>query len=202
MGDSGKNADRNNAAYDSGPTFRRASFTALGQAEPAARAGVPPRFPTPAEICMPSASGDARADALERAVVERLGHVTDPELGRSVVDLHMITRVEAVRRSAGSGMERPVQAGPDDAVYDVRVDLELTVSGCPLTRRLLDAVTAAAQSCSRPGILVVPQITVSAMSEAKLSGLVAELRASRRRNPFADPSRRTKIFAIASGKGG
>ena len=40
------------------------------------------------------------------------------------------------------------------------------------------------------------------MSRDKLADLVADLKAERKQNPFSKPGVKTRIFAIASGKGG
>ena len=95
---------------------------------------------------------DDRTALIETAVMDRLGHVIDPELGRSVTDLGMIAGVRAQ------------QSGP--GAYDVMVDVELTVPGCPLY--------------------------------AQISAQIAQ----RRENPFNKPGTKTRIFAVASGKGG
>lgn len=57
---------------------------------------------------------------IETAVIERLSHVIDPELGRSVTDLGMICGVDV----------RPT--GLDS--FNVRVNVELTVPGCRVCR--------------------------------------------------------------------
>lgn len=58
---------------------------------------------------------------IETAVIERLSHVIDPELGRSVTDLGMICGVDV----------RPT--GLDS--FNVRVNVELTVPGLPAVCR-------------------------------------------------------------------
>lgn len=166
-----------------------------------------------ASIC--AASDDSRALAIERAVFAALTHVTDPELGRSIVDLRMVTGIAATLRTEESGLERPPQAAENQPIYDVRIDIELTVSGCPLTQQILDAITRSVErigsagridSAERIGMermpFLAPAIKVSSMSSAKFQGLVADLKAARRRNPFDAPDCPTKIFAVASGKGG
>lgn len=138
--------------------------------------------------------------AIESSVYERLGHVIDPELGRSITDLKMITSVEAMLRTEDSGYSMPVQAREGQPVYDVTVKVELTVAGCPLTERILNDITAAVTSY--PSALLIPKVNISSMSQEKLTGLVAELKAARRENPFSNPQSKTKIFAVVSGKGG
>ncbi|MCI1915362.1 MAG: Mrp/NBP35 family ATP-binding protein [Bifidobacteriaceae bacterium] len=137
---------------------------------------------------------------IEGDVLERLSHVIDPELGRSITDLKMVTGVDAALRTEDSGYSIPLQAAEGEPIYDVNVNLELTVAGCPLTEHILDSITAAVTTY--PDAMLVPKVNVSSMSEEKLSGLVAELKAARRENPFSNPQSKTKIFAVVSGKGG
>ncbi|MBM6699143.1 Mrp/NBP35 family ATP-binding protein [Bifidobacterium pullorum subsp. saeculare] len=120
----------------------------------------------------------------------RLGKVIDPELGRSVTDLGMIAGIDVA--PAGTDGGRPA--------YDVTVRVELTVPGCPLSDTIVGNITAAI--ASYPDAALTPRIEVATMSEAKLADLVAGLKAERKRNPFAKPGVKTRIFAIASGKGG
>jgi ATP-binding protein involved in chromosome partitioning len=146
---------------------------------------------------------DPRAKVIQHNVLVRLAGVRDPELGRSLVEMGMITSIEAKRRSDDSVLDRPPQARPGQDVYDVHVKLELTISGCPLTNRLLDDMTDAV--ASYPDDVLVPRISVGVMSKAKLGGLVEELRRTRHSNPFNNPDSpesRTRIIAVASGKGG
>lgn len=127
---------------------------------------------------------------IEETIRQRLGTVIDPELGRSITELGMVRTVEA----QPAGMRHGVD------VYDVSIHIELTVEDCPLSRTITERIDEAVASYS-PAVLV-PHITVSAMSRDKLADLVARLKAERRRHPFNKPGTRTRIFAIASGKGG
>lgn len=137
---------------------------------------------------------------IESAIFQRLGRVIDPELGRSITDLKMITGVEATLRTEDSGYTLPVQAAEGERIYDVTITVELTIAGCPLTERILNDITAAVTTY--PGAMLIPKVNVSSMSQEKLTGLVAELKAARRQNPFSNPQSKTKIFAVVSGKGG
>lgn len=136
---------------------------------------------------------------LEKAVYERLGHVIDPELGKSITDLRMVTAIDAQLRTEDSGFTVPVQAKEGEPIYDVVVNLELTVAGCPLTQHLLGGISDAVTSY--PDAMLIPKVNVSSMSQEKLSGLVADLKAARHQNPFSNPQSKTKIFAVVSGKG-
>ena len=59
---------------------------------------------------------------IEARIYERLSKVIDPELGRSVTDLGMIAAIDAI----------PVEGKAN--TYEVRVEVELTVEGCPYRR--------------------------------------------------------------------
>ena len=59
---------------------------------------------------------------IEARIYERLSKVIDPELGRSVTDLGMIAAIDAI----------PVEGKTN--TYEVRVEVELTVEGCPLSQ--------------------------------------------------------------------
>ncbi|MBW3087180.1 P-loop NTPase [Bifidobacterium sp. 82T24] len=130
-------------------------------------------------------------DVIERNVHDRLSRVIDPELGKSITDLGMIVGIEAVPRDV-------IDAGR--SIVDVTVKVELTVEGCPLTQTIIDKINEAVTSY--PAAKLVPHIDVASMSRSKLTGLVNDLKAERKQNPFTKPGTKTRIFAIASGKGG
>ena len=83
--------------------------------------------------------------------------------------------------------------------YDVTVHVELTVEGCPLSQTITNQINGAI--VSYPDAKLTPHIEVSSMSHDKLADLVAGLKAERKQNPFNKPGVKTRIFAIASGKG-
>ena len=129
---------------------------------------------------------------IEAQIYERLSKVIDPELGRSITDLGMIAAINAVGvTSQGDG---------DVPSYDVTVHVELTVEGCPLSQTITNQINGAI--VSYPDAKLTPHIEVSSMSHDKLADLVAGLKAERKQNPFNKPGVKTRIFAIASGKGG
>ncbi len=125
-------------------------------------------------------------EQIEADIYDRLSKVIDPELGRSVTELGMIPAIEV----------SPVS----DGVYDVTVHVELTVEGCPLSDTITHRINAAV--ASYPDADLIPHIEISTMDDDKLVELVNRLKAERRQNPFTKPGSRTRIFAIASGKGG
>ena len=125
-------------------------------------------------------------ERIEADIYERLSKVIDPELGRSVTELGMIPAIEVTPAS--------------DGAYDVTVHVELTVEGCPLAETITRRINAAV--ASYPDADLIPHVEVSTMDDDKLAALVAGLKAERRQNPFTKPGSKTRIFAIASGKGG
>ena len=127
---------------------------------------------------------------LETQVYDLLGSVIDPELGRSVTELNMVTGVHV--KEAETLSEKPA--------YDVEINLELTVPNCPLAEIITGRVQEAV--AKYPQATLIPHVTATAMSKSKLEKLVADLKAERKENPFNKAGTRTRIFAIASGKGG
>ena len=137
-------------------------------------------------------------ERIEADIYERLSKVIDPELGRSVTELGMI---ELGRSVTELGMIPAIEVTPaSDGAYDVTVHVELTVEGCPLAETITRRINAAV--ASYPDADLIPHVEVSTMDDDKLAALVAGLKAERRQNPFTKPGSRTRIFAIASGKGG
>ncbi|MFI0796018.1 Mrp/NBP35 family ATP-binding protein [Micromonospora rubida] len=130
----------------------------------------------------------APVSTVEDAVQAALATVDDPEIRRPITDL---------------GMVRSAQIG-DDGV--VRVELLLTVAGCPLKDKLRTDITAAVGAV--PGVTGV-EIEFGVMSPEQRQGLQAKLRgggggaaAAEPVIPFAQPGSRTRVYAVASGKGG
>ncbi|HEY5360836.1 MAG TPA: Mrp/NBP35 family ATP-binding protein [Streptosporangiaceae bacterium] len=118
-------------------------------------------------------------------VTQALAGVNDPEIHRPITEL---------------GMVKDVQVAADGTV---RVDVWLTVSGCPLRDTITREVTAAVSKL--PGVRGV-QVELDVMSEEQRRELQGRLRGANgkaeREIPFAQPGSLTKVYAIASGKGG
>ena len=116
-------------------------------------------------------------------VTQALGTVNDPEIHRPITDL---------------GMVKDVQVGADGTV---RVGIWLTVAGCPLRDTINRDVTAAVGGL--PGVSRV-HVDLDVMSEEQRRELQGRLRGGKaeREIPFAQPGSLTKVYAIASGKGG
>jgi ATP-binding protein involved in chromosome partitioning len=112
-----------------------------------------------------------------------LEQVNDPEIKRPITELGMVNAID-------------VQAGGQ-----VRVEVLLTVSGCPLKATLTRDVTAAALTV--PGVTGV-QVDLGVMSDEQRSDLRGLLKGGQdeREIPFARADSLTQVIAIASGKGG
>jgi ATP-binding protein involved in chromosome partitioning len=121
----------------------------------------------------------------EEEVREALRSVMDPEIGRPIEDLGML---KAIAVNDGT----------------VRVDVLLTIEGCPLRDRITGDVTAALAPLE--GIERV-QVELTPMSETERQALVGTLRgapagaAPPQQQQISFPST-TSLVAIASGKGG
>lgn len=128
-------------------------------------------------------------------VIEALRPVQDPELHRSIVDLDMVRDVS---------VDLPV----------IRVQIALTIPGCPLKAEIQQRVSGAVTALS--GVERV-ELDFTSMTDAEREVLRTKLHgdpaatagsqqahghAEGRAIPFADPSSRTRVLLIASGKGG
>jgi ATP-binding protein involved in chromosome partitioning len=126
----------------------------------------------------------APASTIEDAVQAALATVDDPEIRRPITELGMVK-------------------GFTVAGGRVTVELLLTVSGCPLRDKLNADITAALTRI--PGITDV-SIDFGVMSAEQRQELQASLRggaaAAEPVIPFAQPGSRTRVYAVASGKGG
>jgi ATP-binding protein involved in chromosome partitioning len=116
-------------------------------------------------------------------VTQALAGVNDPEIHRPITDLGMVKNVEVGRDGT------------------VRVDVFLTVAGCPLRDTITRDVTAAVSKLD--GVRRV-RVELDVMSEQQRSELQATLRGGQPQRviPFAQPDSLTKVYAVASGKGG
>ncbi|GAB2590324.1 Mrp/NBP35 family ATP-binding protein [Streptomyces capparidis] len=117
------------------------------------------------------------------AVRGALATVDDPEIHRPITDL---------------GMVKSVEVGQDGSV---RVAVYLTVSGCPLRDTITRDVTAAVSRV--PGVTSVA-VELDVMSDEQRRELADSLRGGRaeREIPFSKPGSLTRVYAVASGKGG
>jgi ATP-binding protein involved in chromosome partitioning len=116
-------------------------------------------------------------------VTEALSGVNDPEIHRPITELGMVKDIDVARDGT------------------VRVDIWLTVAGCPLRDTITREVTAAVSKLA--GVSRV-RVELDVMSEEQRRELQGRLRGGRQEKeiPFAQPASLTKVYAIASGKGG
>ncbi len=114
---------------------------------------------------------------------QALATVIDPELRRPITELGMLESVTA------------------DPQGRVTVRVLLTIAGCPLR----ETITADASNAllGLPGVTGV-QVELGVMSVAQRTALKDLLRPERDKNsiPFNRPDSLTRIYAVASGKGG
>ncbi len=116
-------------------------------------------------------------------VTQALDGVQDPEIHRPITEL---------------GMVKNVDVAADGAVL---VEVYLTVAGCPMRDTITREVTAAVRKL--PGVSSV-RVELDVMSEEQRKTLQTSLRGGRPEPviPFAQPSSLTRVYAVASGKGG
>ena len=95
-------------------------------------------------------------------------------------------------------MIESVDIAPDGRV---RVGVLLTVAGCPMREQLNRDVTAAVSTV--PGVTAV-DVHLGVMTDTQRTELRQKLRgnAPATEIPFAKPGSRTRVYAVASGKGG
>ena len=132
---------------------------------------------------MSSSPSDAPTDPRLEQVHAALATVDDPEIKRPITELKMVDTVEI-----------------DDA-GQVRVRVLLTVAGCPLKDTITRDVTAAVTRVD--GVTGV-DLELGVMTPEQREGLQADLRGGQaaREIPFAQAGSLTKVYAVASGKGG
>ncbi len=116
------------------------------------------------------------------AVQAALATVNDPEIRRPITELDMVKSLD-------------IDGG------EVAVEVYLTVAGCPMRDRIVKDVTAAVGKV--PGVTGV-RVGLDVMSDAQRSALKDKLRGGQpeREVPFSRPGSLTRVYAVASGKGG
>lgn len=113
-------------------------------------------------------------------VESALAGVQDPEIHRPITELGM---VKDITITGGA----------------VHVEVYLTVAGCPMRDEITSRVTAAVA-----GLAGVTEVTVAldVMSDEQRRALREHLGGPQREIPFAQPGSLTRVYLIASGKGG
>lgn len=131
----------------------------------------------------PIDSAAASQPALHQAVNAALATVIDPELRRPITELGMVDSVQV----------------SDDG--KVTLAVLLTIAGCPLR----DTITADSQKAlsAVPGVTGV-DVELKVMDQAQRDALKEKLRGAggQRKIPFNEPDSLTRVYAVASGKGG
>src|SRR3954466_11550249 len=120
---------------------------------------------------------------LESAVRAGLAKVIDPELRRPITELGMVKSVEV------------------DADGGVHVEIYLTTAACPKKKEISQQVTAAVADVPGTGAV---KVTLDVMNDEQRTELRKQLRGDAREPviPFAQPGSLTRVYAVASGKGG
>ena len=117
------------------------------------------------------------------ALLAALAKVNDPEIRKPVTELGMVKSVSI-----------------DDAGH-VALELFLTVAGCPMKDTLRKDTSAALMAV--PGVVSV-DVALDVMSDEQRAALRTALRGgvAEREIPFAKTGSLTRVYAVASGKGG
>lgn len=122
-------------------------------------------------------------DDLGAAIRAALARVIDPELRRPITEL---------------GMVKSVDVSPDGGVH---VEIYLTTASCPKKSEISERVTQAAADVPGTGAV---RVSLDVMNDEQRTELRKQLRGDSREPviPFAQPSSLTRVYAVASGKGG
>ena len=117
------------------------------------------------------------------AIHAALARVDDPEIRKPITELNMV---------------KGVDVGPDASVD---VAIWLTVAGCPMRTEITERVSAAVADV--PGVGAV-RVALDVMDDEQRTALRRQLRGDRAEPviPFAQPGSLTRVYAVASGKGG
>lgn len=118
----------------------------------------------------------------EAAVRNALSRVDDPEIGKPITDLDMVESVRIDGR-------------------DVAVGIYLTIAGCPMRDTIEGNVRAVLEELDGVGEV---SVTMHTMSEEQRRNLAQRLRGDKSDPviPFSQPGSTTRVYAVASGKGG
>lgn len=120
---------------------------------------------------------------LHALVYAALGTVLDPDIRRPLTEL---------------GMVKSIEIAPDHSVH---VTIYLTIAGCPMKSEITNMVTRAVTDVPGTGAV---KVSLDVFSDEQRAELRKQLRGDAKEPviPFAQPGSLTKVYAIASGKGG
>lgn len=120
----------------------------------------------------------------EESIRAALAKVDDPEIRKPITELGMVKSIDI-----------------DPATGRVDVGIYLTVASCPLKETIVDRVRTAAADVTGVGEVTVE---LDVMDDDQRTALRKQLRgdATEPVIPFAQPGNLTRVYAVASGKGG
>ncbi|MBW0101701.1 Mrp/NBP35 family ATP-binding protein [Pseudonocardia sp. KRD291] len=130
-----------------------------------------------------SVIGNTSTGTIDEAVRAALGKVEDPEIHKPITELGMVKSVAV----SAAGL--------------AQIGVYLTVAGCPMKDTITKRVTAAVMDV--PGITNV-EVELDVMSDEQRTELRRGLRGDSEEPviPFAQPGSLTRVYCVASGKGG
>jgi ATP-binding protein involved in chromosome partitioning len=117
------------------------------------------------------------------AIRTALGKVIDPELRRPITELGMVKSIDL------------------DSEGGVHVEIYLTTAACPKKTEISERVSQAVADVPGTGAV---KVSLDVMNDEQRTELRKQLRGDAREPviPFAQPSSLTRVYAVASGKGG
>ena len=120
---------------------------------------------------------------LSAAIRTALAKVIDPELRRPITEL---------------GMVKGIDVGANG---DVHVEIYLTIAACPKKPEISERVSQAVADVPGTGAV---KVSLDVMNDEQRTELRKQLRGDAREPviPFAQPGSLTRVYAVASGKGG
>ena len=123
---------------------------------------------------------------LEKSIRAALSKVIDPELRKPITELNMVKSI-----SVGDG-------------GCVHVEIYLTTDACPKKTEITERVTAAVTDVPGTGAV---SVSLDVMNDEQRTALRKQLRGDQGLSaepviPFAQPGSLTRVYAVASGKGG
>lgn len=119
----------------------------------------------------------------EAEVRTALAQVEDPEVRRPITEIGMVKSISVADNN------------------DVAVEIYLTIAGCPMKNTIIERTEEALNGIEGVGNVTV---TTNVMNDEQRREFRNAVRgtASEPVIPFAQPDSRTRVFAVASGKGG
>lgn len=119
----------------------------------------------------------------EAEVRTALAQVEDPEVRRPITEIGMVKSISVADNN------------------DVAVEIYLTIAGCPMKNTIIERTEKALNGIEGVGNVTV---TTDVMNDEQRREFCNAVRGSASEPviPFAQPDSRTRVFAVASGKGG